>query len=167
MLNKLFITTLVISFLLMPNILKAQSINGKITNEKNEPIPFATVQIGTDYGVISNDEGNFSIVTTGFNPTDSVTISCLGYEKLGMQLQEFSSKKYIMNEMVNELSEVFITDRQLSIDSIMYYVNANLKKNYKIDAQAYKFFGRRTEYIVGKTADFEIEKSLEERDNIN
>lgn len=159
MLNKLFITTLVISFLLMPTILKAQSINGKITNEKNEPIPFATVQIGTDYGVISNDEGNFSIVTTGFNPTDSVTISCLGYEKLGMQLQEFSSKKYIMNEMVNELSEVFITDRQLSIDSIMYYVNANLKKNYKIDAQAYKFFGRRTEYIVGKTADFEIEKS--------
>ncbi|PNQ72357.1 hypothetical protein C1T31_12485 [Hanstruepera neustonica] len=137
----------------------AQSINGKITNEKDEPIPFATIQIGDDYGVISNDEGNFSIATSGFKPTDSVTISCLGYEKLGMQLQEFSSKDYIMTEMVNELSEVYITDRELGIDSIMYYVNANLKKNYKIDSQAFKFFGRRTEYILGKTADFEIEKS--------
>ncbi len=137
----------------------AQSINGKIINEKDEPIPFATIQIGDDYGVISNDEGNFTIATSGFNPTDSVTISCLGYEKLGMQLQEFSSKNYVMYEMVNELSEVFITDRKLGIDSILYYVNANLKKNYKLDSQSFKFFGRRTEYILGKTADFEIEKS--------
>ncbi len=137
----------------------AQTVKGKIQNQKNEAIPFATIQIGEDYGVISNDEGNFSIVTSGFKASDSVTISCLGYEKLGMQLQEFSSQNYTLNERVNELSEVYITDRNLGVDSIMHYVNANLKKNYKIDLQAMKFFGRRTEYIVGKTADFEIEKS--------
>ena len=137
----------------------AQSVKGKILDSKSEPIPFATIQIGEDYGVISNDEGNFSIVTSKFKPSDSVTISCLGYEKLGLQVQEFSSKNYILNDAINELSEVYITNRKLGIDSIMYYVNTNLKKNYKIDLQAYKFFGRRTEYIVGKSADFEIEKS--------
>lgn len=137
----------------------AQNIKGKILNEQSEPIAFATIQIGDDYGVISNDEGNFSIAVSNFKPTDSVTISCLGYEKLGFQLQEFTSQDYTLNDLVNELSEVYITDRKLDIDSIMYYVNANLKKNYKIDLQTFKFFGRRTEYIVGKTADFEIEKS--------
>jgi len=137
----------------------SQIVKGKITNGNSEPVPFATIQIGPDYGVISNDEGNFSIVTSNFKATDSVTISCLGYEKIGLQLKEFKSKDYILNDAVNELSEVYITDRKLGVDSIMYYVNANLKKNYQIDLQAYKFFGRRTEYINGKSADFEIEKS--------
>ena len=98
----------------------AQTVKGKIQNQKNEAIPFATIQIGEDYGVISNDEGNFSIVTSGFKASDSVTISCLGYEKLGMQLQEFSSQNYTLNERVNELSEVYITDRNLGVDSIMH-----------------------------------------------
>ncbi|WP_223035073.1 carboxypeptidase-like regulatory domain-containing protein [Hanstruepera marina] len=137
----------------------SQSISGKILSEKSEPIPFATIQIGENYGVISNDEGNFSISTADFKATDSVTISCLGYEKLGMQLQEFISQDYILKEHLNELSEVYVTDRKLGVDSIMYYVNKNLNKNYKVDLQAIKFFGRRTDYIVGKTADFEIEKS--------
>lgn len=137
----------------------AQNVSGKILSVKSEPIPFATIQIGDNYGVISNDEGNFSIATVGFNPTDSVTISCLGYEKVGLQLQEFTSNDYVLNERINELSEVYLTDRKLGIDSIMFYVNKNLSKNYKIDLQALKFFGRRTDFIVGKSADFEIEKS--------
>lgn len=137
----------------------SQQITGKIISEKSQPIPFATIQIGENYGVISNDEGNFSIVTSGFQPTDSVKISCLGYEKLGLVLKDFTSKDYILKEHVNELSEVYLTDRKLGIDSILFYVNKNLTKNYNIDLKALKFFGRRTDYIVGKTADFEIEKS--------
>lgn len=137
----------------------AQNVTGKIISEKAQPIPYATIQIGENYGVISNDEGNFSIASSGFEPTDSVKISCLGYEKLGFTLENFSSKDYILKEQVNELSEVYLTDRKLGVDSILFYVNKNLTKNYKIDLQSLKFFGRRTDYIVGKTADFEIEKS--------
>ncbi len=136
-----------------------QQVKGKILSEKSEPIPFATIQIGENYGVISNDEGNFSIVTSGFKASDSVTISCLGFEKTGLVLKDFISKDYILKVQVNELSEVYLTDRKLSVDSIMYYVNSNLTRNYKLDLLDLKFFGRRTEYIEGKTADFEIEKS--------
>ena len=147
----LFLLTICSSF--------SQQVTGKIISKKSQPIPFATIQIGKDYGVISNDEGNFSIVTTGFQPTDSVKISCLGYEKLGFVLKDFSSKDYVLEEQINELSEVYLTNRKLGIDSILFYVNKNLTKNYNIDLKALKFFGRRTDYIVGKTADFEIEKS--------
>lgn len=137
----------------------AQQVSGKILTKANEPIPFATVQIGENYGVITNEEGNFSIATEGFKPTDSVHISCLGFEKSGLELKDFTSKEYKLAEQVNELHEVYLTNKPLTIDSIMLYVNRNLKRNYKSDLIEYNIFSRRTEYILGKDADFEIDKS--------
>ncbi|TYA58873.1 carboxypeptidase-like regulatory domain-containing protein [Formosa maritima] len=137
----------------------SQQVSGKVLTKANEPIPFATIQIGENYGVITNEEGNFSIVTEGFKPSDSVYISCLGFEKKGLLLNEFTSKEYKLSEQINELYEVYLTNKPLTIDSIMYYVNRNLKKNYKNSLVQYDIFSRRTEYIVGKDADFEIDKS--------
>ncbi|PWK17136.1 peptidase associated/transthyretin-like domain-containing protein [Xanthomarina spongicola] len=137
----------------------AQQVSGKVLTIANEPIQFATIQIGENYGVITNEEGNFSIATDGFKPTDSVYISCLGYEKSGHLLKDFVSKEYKLAEQVNELYEVYLTNKPLTLDSIMYYVNRNLKKNYKNNLVEYNIFSRRTEYIVGKDADFEIDKS--------
>src|SRR5690554_1750227 len=137
----------------------AQQVSGKVLTKTNEPIPFAAVVIGESHGVITNEEGGFSIETVGFKPTDSVHISCLGFEKLGLELQDFSSKTYKLDEQVNELREVYLTNKPLTIDSIMYYVNRNLKSNYKTDLVSYDIFSRRTEYIEGKDADFKIDKS--------
>ncbi|WP_338734068.1 carboxypeptidase-like regulatory domain-containing protein [Mangrovimonas cancribranchiae] len=137
----------------------AQEISGKVLSDSKEPIPFATVQIGDGYGVITNEEGNFSINKTNFKETDSVKISCLGYEKLGMLVKDFSSSNYTLKEQVNELSEVYLTNRNLSVDSIMYYVNQNISKNYNTSQVDYNIFSRRTEFIQGKNIDFEIDKS--------
>ncbi|GGG49759.1 carboxypeptidase-like regulatory domain-containing protein [Bizionia arctica] len=137
----------------------SQQVSGKVLTKSNEPIPFATIQIGPNYGVITNEEGNFSIETQGFTASDSVYISCLGYEKIGLLLQEFSSKEYKLSDQVNELHEVYLTNKPLTIDSIMLYVNKNLKRNYKSDLVSYDIFSRRTEYIIGKDANFEIDKS--------
>ena len=144
---------------LSSNAIQAQIISGKIVSQNNEAIPFATIQIGNTYGVISNEEGNFSIDRKKFKDQDTVTISCLGFEKKSMLLKDFSSKNYTLNEKVNELSEVYLTNKPLSIDSIMYYVNSNLKTNYRYHQNEFKVFSRKTEYIVGKNADFEITKS--------
>tara|TARA_R110002012_G_scaffold81945_1_gene207302 strand:- start:20009 stop:21490 length:1482 start_codon:yes stop_codon:yes gene_type:complete len=146
-------------FYLLSLVSFSQTVTGTILDDKNEPIPFATIQIGEDYGVISNDEGNFNIIVSGFQTTDSVYISCMGYEKKGLQIQEFQSKEYVLSDLVNELSEVYVTDRKLTVDSILYYVNTNASKNYKLAQTSLKMFGRRTEYVDGKAADFEIEKS--------
>ncbi|MCX7549434.1 carboxypeptidase-like regulatory domain-containing protein [Xanthomarina sp. F2636L] len=137
----------------------AQQVSGKVVTKTNEPIPFATIQIGPNYGVITNEEGSFSIDTEGFKASDSVHISCMGFEKIGFELQEFSSKTFKLDEQVNELYEVYLTNKPLTIDSIMYYVNRNLKSNYKNNLVTYDIFSRRTEYIIGKDADFEIDKS--------
>lgn len=141
------------------HISQAQTVSGTITSNTNETVPFATIQIGNGYGVISNEEGNFSIDTKGFVATDSVTISCLGFEKNSFILENFTSKDYVLTEKVNELSEVFLNQTALSADSIMYYVNSNLKSNYRLDLNEFKVFSRKTDYIVGDLADFEIKKS--------
>src|SRR5690554_1652928 len=137
----------------------AQQVSGKVLTKTNEPIPLAAIVIGENHGVITNEEGGFSIETAGFKPSDSVHISCLGFEKLGLQLQEFTSKTYKLNDQVNELREVYLTNKPLTIDSIMYYVNRNLKTNYKTNLVSYDIFSRRTEYIFGKDAEFNIDKS--------
>ena len=137
----------------------AQSIAGKVLSDKEEPISYATVQIGEHFGVITNEEGSFSINTTGFEPTDSVKISCMGYEKIGMLLNEFESQDYHLIEKVNELSEVYLTNRMLTLDSILYYMDKNLDKNYKTKMVNYNLFRRTTQYIQGKNVNLEIDKS--------
>ena len=141
------------------NFMQAQTVTGTILSQTDEAVPFATIQIGNDYGVISNEEGNFSIDTKGFKTKDTVAISCLGFEKNAMLLEQFTSKDYVLIEKVNELSEVFLTNKPLSIDSIMYYVNQNLKTNYKYHLNEFKVFSRKTDYVIGDNADFEIKKS--------
>lgn len=145
--------------ILFPISTQAQTVSGKVLSATNEEIPFATIQIGDDYGVISNEEGNFSIETKGFAETDSVTISSLGFEKNAFILKNFTSKDYVLNEKVNELSEVFLNHTALSVDSIMFYVNSNLKTNYRLNLNEFKVFSRKTDYIIGDNADFEIKKS--------
>ena len=148
-------------FILICNstLVVSQSVSGKVISKSNEAIPYATIQIGENHGVISNEEGSFSIDTQGFSEKDSVTISCLGFEKLSFILENFKSKEYILNDKINELSEVLITNKNLSVDSILYFVNANLHKNYKNHLNELKIFSRKTEFINGKSANFEIKKS--------
>ena len=150
---------LLLCLLVFSTLNYAQSVKGTVLTKEKEPIPYATIQIGADYGVITNDEGRFTIGTKGYQPSDSVAISCLGYEKIGMQLKEFASQEYILKEQVNELSEIYLTDRKLSIDSIMYYVEKNLDKNYRKDHVSYSIFSRETNFTKGKDLDFEITKS--------
>ena len=155
--NRLYWSFLWIGLLSLSSF--GQNVTGKILSETNEAIPYATIQIGDDYGVISNEEGFFSIKTKGFSSSAIVKISCLGFESLEFNLADFTSNDYVLIEKVNELSEVFLNSRPLSVDSIMYYVNARLKDNYRFDGNEFKIFSRKTEYIVGKNANFEITKS--------
>ena len=137
----------------------AQTIRGKVSTANDNPVPYATIQIGDNYGVITNEEGNFSIDIDGFKAEDSVAISCLGFEKSMLLLKDFSEKNYILKEQINELSEVFVTNKNLGIDSIMYYVKTNIDKNYNYKGNEYNIFSRKTEFIEGENANFEILKS--------
>ncbi len=60
---------------------RAQVVSGKIINEKNEPVPYATIFVSeTREGTISNSEGNYQIQLSG--GIYHFTIRSLGYQQV-------------------------------------------------------------------------------------
>lgn len=143
---------------LIPVLGFSQTISGKLLNESNQPIPYATLQVGPNYGVITNEEGIFNLETEGFLATDNVIISCLGYESLSLKISDFESKTYVLKEAEHTLSEVFITNRNLSIEEILDSVRVNLSKNYS-KLGAHRVFMRQTNNYDLQDIDFDIAKS--------
>ena len=60
----------------------AQEYSARLLDQKTqEPIPYATILIGQNQGIISNDQGYFSFDLDQIKtPKDSIEISSLGYQ---------------------------------------------------------------------------------------
>ncbi|MGB1308608.1 MAG: hypothetical protein ACPG6B_06840 [Oceanihabitans sp.] len=138
----------------------AQTISGKIISTEKEAIPYATIQIGETYGVISNDEGEFSINTKGFPKNKTVKISCLGFENLLIPLNKFLSQNYTLKEHVAELSEVYISRKKLTVAQILQKVKENKNDNYSVNTEN-EIFYRSTTLDTPKKLEFEIVKASE------
>lgn len=55
------------------------NLNGRVSNEKREPVPGATIGVkGTGKGVFAGEDGGFTL--SGLKPGDSLVVSCIGYE---------------------------------------------------------------------------------------
>jgi hypothetical protein len=154
-LNHLF--TLVIAILITANLF-SQTIVGKIIDEQENPIAYASIQVAKK-GVLSNEEGEFLINTNQFKKNDKVTISFLGFKKLELLVKELENKTYILKEELNELSEVFITNKKLSLDEILLKMKENLSSNYTDTPNKQQIFNRNTYFNKFKRFEFEIKKS--------
>lgn len=149
-------------FFLLFNItlVQAQSISGKILDEDNEAIPYATIQIGENNGTISNEEGYFTINAEGFSKNENVKISYLGFEAIKISLDQFSSKDYILKERVDTLTEVYLTNKNLGIREILQKVRENVATNYSDDTNS-KIFYRSSSFNTPKKMEFEVLKASE------
>lgn len=139
----------------------SQSITAKLIDEKNgNSIPFANIKTGEYSGVISNDEGYFTI-NTEEGVLKSITISCLGYENKTLSFQDIKALNYVigLEVAVNQLDEVFISNKRPNADSIIAKVKSNLAINYSTELNEYNVFRRTTDYVDFKSLDFEIEKA--------
>ncbi|WP_242084739.1 carboxypeptidase-like regulatory domain-containing protein [Aestuariivivens sediminis] len=136
-----------------------QSITAKlIDKDSGHPIAYATIKTGADSGVISNEEGYFTIHT---DQIDALSISCMGYQPKDLSLASLASLNYVipLEEAINRLDEVYLSNKRPHIDTIMARVKRNIGKNYSIDLNTYTLFYRRTEHADFKHLDFEIEKA--------
>jgi len=149
---------LILAFLLAGNSIFCQTISGKIVDAESNPIPYVTLQIGPNYGVITNEEGVFTLETDNFSDLEMVSISCLGYKSLKFQLSTFNKPTYILEDSISELSEVFITNKLLSIEEILTNVRANIAKNYEIEGRQ-RVFMRESSNFKLHDFDFEIAKA--------
>ncbi len=152
------ILTIILS-LFSISILSAQTITGRVLDKEENPLIYATIQITNDFGVLSNEEGRFLIETENFKITDSVTISYLGYKKLRFELKDLESKNYYLEENINELDEVIVSNKNLSIKEILEKIRVNASKNYSTANTKQRIFHRATTTNNYKNFDFNFEKS--------
>lgn len=150
--------TFILAFFLICTTAFSQTISGKILDSNNKPIPYVTLQIGPNYGVITNEEGVFTLEIDNFSDSDTVSISCLGYKSLEFKLSDFNKKSYLLEDSISELSEVFVTNKQLTVEEILNNVRTNISKNYSNTGKQ-KVFMRVSNNFNQKDFDFEISKS--------
>ncbi|WP_242118738.1 carboxypeptidase-like regulatory domain-containing protein [Aestuariivivens sediminicola] len=156
--NRLF--TLLFLVVLNSSIF-AQNLTAKILDKENgSPVAYATIKTGMHTGVISNEEGVFTLNTNN-RETTTITISCMGYQTIQLDTEAIKSNNGIiyLEAAVNQLETVYLSNKRPSVDSIMARVRRLVPTNYNIDLNNYKLFYRRTEHVDFEHLDFEIEKA--------
>lgn len=145
--------------ILLCNLLSAQEITGQIKDSNNNPVAFAAIQNRDASGVISNEEGFFTIT---LNKDDKhLTISCLGFKTKSISLSDLETLNYVitLEEQIHELNTVFVSSEIPDADKIIERVNTYLLKNYKNDSLMYRLFYRGSSFSDFNEVAFEIDKA--------
>ncbi len=159
------IITIIFSFFTV--LVTAQTITSKIVDKKtNKPIPYATIQIAENQGIITNEEGRFSVTLKNTTPPiDSIYISSMGYEKLSLATQSPIDTIIYIQPKAIELKSVFVSNKKLTIDEIIDNVEDRLEQNYHFDITQKRLFFRESEFNTMNKLDIEFKKSTIEELN--
>ena len=127
----------------------AQNVTIKLIDSKTgNPVKYATIKTGKYSGVISNDEGYFTIHTED-KKLETISISCLGYQNKTISIQKIKDLNFIikLEEAINQLDEVYISNKVPNADSIITKVKSKLAINYNSNLNKYTIFRRTTNYV--------------------
>ena len=139
----------------------AQTISAKVLDAKSgNPIPYATVETGKNQGVITNEEGVFSVQLNRIKaPNDSIYISSMGYETMGIEYEASEEMIIELAPKAFELQQVFLSNQNLSAEEIIEKVKENLAKNYTVEVSKKKIFFRQSDLNTMEKVDFGFQKS--------
>ncbi|MEO6406681.1 MAG: SusC/RagA family TonB-linked outer membrane protein [Ferruginibacter sp.] len=105
---KLFLSGIIV-FFLIPSIALSQgrSISGKVTDQKGNPIPQASVTVrGSNIGTSANDNGIFTISVPGNSSV--LVISSVGYQIIEMRVGSSNNLSVVLQD-ASSMSEVIVT----------------------------------------------------------
>ncbi|GLB50127.1 carboxypeptidase-like regulatory domain-containing protein [Neptunitalea lumnitzerae] len=140
----------------------SQSLKGKITDTNNTPISYATVQIGKNYGVLSNQEGEFSIIIPVTNENSRLEISYMGYETLEIPISNIKpDDTYVLIEKVNELGAVMVSNKELTPLEIINTMLEKAPDNYTLNNFSQTFFLRTSTATTLEDFEFEIDRATD------
>lgn len=155
------------AFLLTSISLQCQSISSRVVDTKtNEGIPYATVQFSEHRGIITNEEGRFSInLNSGLKKQDSIYISSMGYKKTAVPFEASLDSVIYIEPKAIELNEVYLFNNDLSIEEIIEKVKENLPANYNREPIKQRLFFRQSSLNTMTKLDIEFEESTIEELN--
>lgn len=140
--------------------LLAQSLSAYVLDSiSKEPIPYVTVLLNNK-GVITNEDGKFSFILDDvFKESDSLFISCIGYESVAKQLSEFKTNEILLSQKAIELKEVIVSNKNYTADEIIDLVQDNLEKNYTYKNSKKRLFYRNSSFNRMTKTNFNIKES--------
>ena len=129
-------------------IIYAQTKTALVADSKTkEAIPFATIKILENQGVITNEEGRFSFqVDESYKVIDSIFISSMGYENKAVALHTPMDSIIYLEPAAIQLESAFISNKNLSVKEIIDKVEENLVKNYDRNLTEKKLFFRQSDF---------------------
>lgn len=150
-----------VSLLFISQSYGQHTFSSKLLDSKTEqPIPFATIQFNSKSGVISNDNGEFNItIKRDIKASDSLVISCLGYEEKRIPLLNFENSTIYLNSKTVDLDEVLVTNKDYTIDEIIDKVKEGLLTNYDFNYAKRKLFFRESYYNKLDKCNVKLDKS--------
>jgi len=154
-----YLLVLLISLLSILN-LQAQSISSILVDGNTKaPIAYASVILKNKQGVISNEEGSFTLQLEGLiKATDSLFISCMGYESMRFSLLEVRDSIFIQGRAIL-LNEVIVSNKKFTAEEIVEKVQEAMAKNYPQLLSAKKVFFRTSETQNLNKMDVDFKKS--------
>ncbi|GAA4645827.1 hypothetical protein GCM10023115_37870 [Pontixanthobacter gangjinensis] len=155
---KKFILALLVSFSLAAQAY-CQEFSGKVLDQKTrEAIPFATVQYAANRGVITNDEGAFSI-NRPVTQLKELKISSVGYKTREVDIADLADNIIYLETDIIQLDDVFLSDKKLSAEEILERAKERVAENYNIGNINRRFFFRESNLNKVKTFDLDIQES--------
>jgi hypothetical protein len=145
----------------------AQELNAVVLDSLNQnPIPFASIYFKSGEGVISNEEGRFRLsFDPQKTPIDSLFISCMGYETLGIQLKEAQDSVYYLSPKTIALNSIILSNKEIDVDQLLDQIKENIPEKYELGFTRKKLFFRETGTTEFKALDVKIKKSSIEEFN--
>ncbi len=157
----------ILLFFFFSLITNAQTISGTVLDKKsNAPIPYATIQFSNNQGIITNEEGRFSItLEDNISKNDSIRISSMGYEKIAISMHTpIDSVLYLAPKAI-ELGGVFVTNKNLTVDEVITNVKESISQNYDFELSQQRLFFRESEFNTIKKLNVDFKKSTIEELN--
>ncbi len=155
--------TLLLQILLFTILIAtSQNISVRLLDEEtDESVPFATIQFSELGGVMSNEEGLFTIQKSDFeNSVDSLRISCMGYQKQSVFKKDLSENDTIrLKAKVFEIVPVVLSSKKIPVSQIIKNVKNNIETNYITDNVKYNVFLRENYYQKQNKWNLKVEKS--------
>ncbi|WP_282159980.1 carboxypeptidase-like regulatory domain-containing protein [Ulvibacterium marinum] len=138
----------------------AQVLSARIVDSTtSKPVPYVTVQL-KKRGMITNEEGRFSFrLEESVQPSDSLFISCIGYESIGKPISEFKENTIYLRPKAIELKEVIVSNKNYTPREILDEVKKNLEKNYHLELTKKRLFLRESYQQNILKSDYVLKKS--------
>ncbi len=137
----------------------AQLLKGKVVDANTqEPIGYATVQLSPQYGVITNQEGFFSMLQKDFPDATTVQISHIGYEEIKITIKELSRQPVISLQPSTTLLNEVVLGPTLTASQILQKYIDNSKTNHGFSNMRVRYFSRTKETFLPKKFEIDLKK---------